>query len=311
MLNIFLYCITVLIWGSTWLAINFQRGNVPLEISVFYRFALASLILLGWCVLTKRSLRFAKKDHLFLLGQGFFLFGINYLLCYCASNYIPSGLNALSFSMVLVGNIISSAIIYKVPIRLPVALGALTGIAGIFAIFWPALMALDLSSAHVLGMTLSLMGGCFASIGNMISVRNQKHNLPVTETNAVAMGYGSLFTLGYALASGFPLVLDLSWTYITSFLYLTIFGTIVAFGCYLTLLGRIGGGKAAYALILTPIVALVISTVYEGFEWTPNVILGVGLIVGGNVLILFKKNAKLSTPQKIDSKKFRPLQEAA
>ncbi|MEB3702442.1 DMT family transporter [Candidatus Bealeia paramacronuclearis] len=292
MLNISLYLTTVLIWGSTWLVINFQKGIVPLEVSVFYRFTLASLLLLGWCYFKKLNLRFSKKDHLFLAGQGFFLFGVNYLLCYCASHYIPSGLNAISFSMVLVGNIISSAIFYKVPIRLPLALGAFSGVAGIIAIFWPELLSLDLSSNNVLGMILSLMGGCFASIGNMISIRNQNHKLPVTETNALAMGYGAAFTLGYVLLSGFPLVWDMSWTYMTSFLYLTIFGTIVAFGCYLTLLGRVGGSNAAYALVLTPIVALGISTIYEGFVWTPNVIFGVALILSGNVLILVKKNAK-------------------
>jgi len=311
MQNTLLYFSTVLIWGSTWIVLNFQKGSVAPEASVFYRFALASGLLLAWCCLRKRCLKFSLQDHLFLAAQGLFLFGINYILCYWATAYIPSGLNAISFSMVLVGNIISSALIYKTPIRPVVAIGATLGIVGVVAIFWPSLVALDLSSESVTGLSLSLLGGCSASIGNMLSIRNQKHQIPVTQANAVAMGYGATFTFSYILLSGIPLNFDLSWSYLSAYVYLTIFGTIVAFGCYLTLLGRVGASKATYALVLTPIVALIISTIFENFVWTDNVILGVALILSGNVLILLKKEKPKESSEPVNQNSPIPTQKAA
>lgn len=290
MQNILLYLGTVLSWGSTWYAIKFQLGNVSPDISVGYRFILASFILFCWCRLRGLNLQFSLKNHLFLVAQGIFLFSLNYLCLYWATNYLASGLNAVVFSTLMIFNIINSAIFYRTTVNLSVIIGAILGISGIVIIFWPQLSILDFSSSTMVGMMLGLAGAASASWGNILSARNQKNHLPVMESNAYAMAYGGLFTFILAIMQGTPVTFDLSFSYIGSLFYLSFLGSVVAFGCYLTLLGRIGAGKAAYALLLTPVVALIISTVFEDFSWSFSTIVGVGLIFLGNILVLIKKS---------------------
>lgn len=297
-MNILLYIMTVLIWGSTWFAITCQLGTIPLDLSIFYRFGLAALLIFGWCFFKKRSLRFSWETHIFFIAQGFFLFSMNYMAAYEANLYISSGLNAIGFSMILVFNIINSAIFYRTPLTLPVFAGAICGIVGMITIFWPAIVTLDFTNTSLLGIVLSLLGGLLASFGNLISARNQKKSIPVMENNAYGMGYGALWMLGIILIKGVPFQFDISYTYILSLLHLAIFGSIVAFGCYLTLLGRIGVSKAAYALVMVPVVALIVSTFFEDFTWESHVFVGVGLIIFGNVLILAKKSVKKNVDEK-------------
>lgn len=298
MQNILLYLGTVLSWGSTWYAIKFQLGIVSPDVSIGYRFILASFVLFCWCFFRGLNLQFSLKNHLFLISQGIFLFSLNYLCLYWATNYLASGLNAVVFSTIMIFNIINSAIFYRTSVNLSVVVGAILGICGIAIIFWPQLSTLDFSSSAMMGMMLGLAGAGSASWGNMLSARNQKNHLPVMESNAYAMAYGGLFTFILAFIQGVPITFDWSVSYVGSLFYLSFLGSIVAFGCYLTLLGRIGASKAAYALLLTPVVALVISTIFEDFSWSDGAIVGVGFIFLGNILVLLKKsprNTKLST----------------
>ncbi len=291
-MNILLYILTVGVWGSTWFAITYQIGVVPIDLSIFYRFGLASFLIFGWCFFKRHSLKFSWKTHLFFMAQGFFLFSMNYMASYAATPYISSGLNAIGFSMVLVFNIINSAIFYRTPLTFPIVGGAITGMSGIVIIFWPSLSTLDLTNESLIGVLLSLLGGILASYGNIISARNQKQNIPVTESNAYAMGYGALWMLGMIEVKGIPIEFDFSYSYVISLLYLSILGSIIAFGCYLTLLGRIGPSRAAYALVMVPVVALGFSTLFEDFTWEPHIFIGVGLILMGNIIILTRKKEK-------------------
>ena len=291
-MNIFLYMMTVFIWGSTWFAITFQLGTIPIDVSICYRFGLASLLIFVWCLFRKLNLKFSWKSHLFFIAQGFFLFSMNYMAAYAASRYIVSGLNAIGFSMVLVFNIINSFIFYRTPLTRPVILGAVCGVIGMVMTFWPALSTLDLSNESLFGIFLSLLGGILASYGNMISTQNQKESIPVTTSNAYAMGYGALLMIGVIWFKGIPLQFDFSTPYILSLLYLAVFGSIFAFGCYLTLLGRIGASKAAYSLVMVPIVALCVSTLFENFVWELHIFAGIGLIILGNIIILARKTGK-------------------
>jgi drug/metabolite transporter (DMT)-like permease len=295
MTDFLLYIGTILIWGSTWFAIKFQLGIVAPEVSVAYRFAIASVFLFLWCFLKKSNLRFTLTDHIFMILQGLFLFSINYQFAYLATRYLTSGLNAVIFSTVMIFNIINSAIFFKSGVSIRVAVGATFGLLGICIVFNSDFSNLNLSSGPLVGMAFSMGGAALASYGNIISARHQRRSLPVTETNAFAMGYGALLTFVVLIFKKSPITFDSSSTYIGSLLYLSVFGSILAFGFYLKLLGRIGPQRASYALILTPIVALAISTYFEGFIWTPNVFLGIGFILCGNVLVLTKKKARLLT----------------
>ena len=292
MQNLILYATTVLIWGSTWLAIKFQLGIVDPRVAVAYRFALASIILLLYCRLAGLKMRFTVKEHLFMALQGLLLFCINYWLVYLAETRLTSGLVATVFSTAVFLNIVNGALFLRSPTRGGVILGAGLGLAGVALVFWPELSSLGLSSDSLFGLLAAALATYSASLGNIASARNQKYKLPVIQTNAFGMGYGAAIMAGLAFVSGTRFSFDPTFSYVGSLLYLAVFGSVIAFGCYLTLVGRIGADKAAYAFLLFPIVALGFSTVFEGYQWTRYAVLGVVLITLGNVVVLRRPAAE-------------------
>lgn len=284
-----LYAGTVLIWGSTWLAIKYQLGLVAPEVSITYRFALAAMILLVWCVVTSRRMRFSLKDHLGMATLGLFLFSANYYVFYLATFELTTGLIAVVFSGIVVTNIIFGAIFLGNRVQPRVALGAAFGIAGLATIFWPEIQAFDLGSQGTRGLMLSIAGTILASIGNIASASNQRRGIPVLQANAYGMTYGALFMLAFTFVGGQPFTFDGSALYAGSLLYLALFGSVFGFGFYLTLLGRIGPDKAAYATVLFPLIALGLSTVFEGYQWSGEAIAGMVLVLFGNILVLSRK----------------------
>ncbi len=287
MKNLGLYTATVLIWGSTWIFIKLQLGVVDPVLSVAYRVALASIILLGYCRLRGLDLRFSLRQHMFIALQGAFLFSINYLLVYMAELYLTSGLVAVLFSTLVFMNVIIGAVALGTPIRGHVVLGALLGMVGIALVYLPELNAFNLQDSGFVGLLLGIGGVVVASFGNITSARNQRAGLPVVQTNALGMGYGALLMLIYALLRGIPFQFSLSLPYVSSMLYLAVFGSVLAFGAYLTLLGRIGADRAAYATLLFPIIALGLSTLFEGYQWNGLALFGTVLVLAGNFLVLF------------------------
>lgn len=281
-----LYLSSVLIWGSTWFAIKFQLGVVAAEVSLVYRFALASSILLLYCLLTRRRLRYSAAQHGFIALQGLFLFSSNYLIFYWATGLLTSGIVALMFSTVILLNIVNGALFLKSPVSARVILGAALGIGGIAAIFWSEVSAVEGNADAWRGLWMCLIATYLASLGNILSARNQRQGIPVLQTNAWGMAYGSLIMLLYALASGVRFNYDPAWPYTLSLLYLAVFGSILAFGAYLTLVGRIGADKAAYAAVLFPVIALGLSTLFEDYQWTTRAVLGFALVLLGNYIVL-------------------------
>lgn len=290
MRNVVLYATTVLIWGSTWLAITYQLGAVDPLLSVGYRFALASLLLLGFCVLTGKPMGFSRRDHLFMLLQGGCLFGGNYWLFYLATGYLTSGLVAICFSTVVFMNILNGRLFLGRPVRSGVLLGAALGLVGIVMVFWPEFAAYQQGDGAMDGVLIGIVATYVASLGNILSARNQANQIPVLQGNAFGMGYGALMMLVLALISGQSLVLELSSTYLGSLLYLSVFGSIIAFGCYLSLIGRIGADRAAYASLLFPIVALQLSVWFEGYQWSALSLMGLSLVLVGNLLALLSRD---------------------
>ena len=274
----------MLIWGSSWLAIHFQLGEVAPEVSIAYRFILASGLLVIWCRLRRISLRIALRHHPFLALLGLSLFSLNYLLFYYAAFDLATGLLAVIFSTMTVMNIFNSAIFLRHQIQKKTVLAIVFGLAGMALVFWPEITTSGPRVAAAIG--ISLIATYLASIGNIVSARNQNHGLPVSSTNTIGMAYGALFMLAYSAGSGAPFVIDTSATYIGSLLFLALFASAIAFGCYLTLVGRIGPANAAYATVLFPIVALVLSTWFEDYEWQNRALVGVGLILIGNAIVL-------------------------
>jgi drug/metabolite transporter (DMT)-like permease len=284
--NAVLYGLTVLIWGSTWFAIEFQLGVVAPEISLVYRYGSASLLLFAWCRFRGLKLRFALGDHGWFVLLGLLLFGINYIIAYRAQIYITSALTAIAFSTMVWMNIINARLFFGVRAGPRVLFGALLGVAGIVTLFAPQIGKLSLTDTVFFGSFLAVLSAVVASFGNMVSQASQKARLPVVQSNAWGMFYGALFTAGLALANGQAFSFEWSAAYVGSLAYLTVFGSIIAFGAYLTLLGRIGAHKAGYAMVMFPVVALVLSTLFEGLEIDASIVIGTLLVLAGNLFVL-------------------------
>jgi len=286
--TISLYAITVLIWGSTWYAIKLQLGVVEPQLSVAYRFALAAAVLMVWCIVKGKDMRYVRRDHLWMAAQGLFLFCANYAVFYLATGLLTTGLVAVVFSTIVGWNIFFGRLFFATPITPQMVVGATTGIGGLTLVFWPEFYTLGLHDESVYGLLLCVIATVLASLGNMISARNQQRGLPVLQVNAYGMAYGAAFMFLYAWWADLPFNWDSSAQYISSLLYLSVLGSVIAFGTYLTLLGRIGAGRAAYATVLFPVVALSLSVWLEGYVFTPVAIVGAVLVLAGNILVLAK-----------------------
>ncbi len=287
--NYLLFAIPALIWGSTWYVIKFQLDTVEPLMSVSYRFFAGGWILILFCLLAKKPLKFSLEQHLRLMLQGILLFGMNYWLVYMAEEYIASGLVAVGFSTLIFFNIFFGALFMGNSIKKRVLIGAAFGLIGTSIIFWPELRAFSSENGGFLGLTLMITSVITASLGNITSAYNSRLRIPVIQATAIGMLYGSLVMFAIAMILGKPITIDTSTEYIGSLIYLTIFGSILAFSAYLTLISRIGPDKAAYAIVVVPVVAILISTALEGYRPTLYTFLGMSLLIAGNVFALYKK----------------------
>ena len=282
-----LFAIASLIWGSTWLAITFQLGSVAPEASVVYRFALAAVLLAIWCAATGRSLRFSGAQHRWLAAQGTLLFGLNYLAVYWAEQYVASGLVAVLFSLIVFFNLIGARVFFAAPIAGRTLVAAVLGVIGVVLMFGHEITRSAGDAARGIGFALGAT--VLASAGNLIAVRNQRHGFPVLPSVAWGMAYGAAVIALVAFAEHTPWSFDARPRYVLSLAYLALFGSVVAFGAYLTLLGKIGPARAAYVGVAVPMVALVMSTVFENYRWTLPALAGAALCVAGNILVLLRE----------------------
>ncbi len=299
MSNLFLYIIAVMVWGSTWFAIEFQLGLVAPEVSIVYRYVGASALLFAWSRYRRLKLAFSLRQHGWFLMLGLLLFGLNYILAYRAQIYLTSALTAIAFSTIVWMNIINARLFFGVRAGRRVLFGSLLGIAGIFTLFAPQIGDVTLTDTVFYGSVLAVVGAIVASFGNMVSQGAQKRNLPVIQSNAWGMLYGAVLTGIIAAAEGHPFVFDWSAGYMISLAYLTVFGSIIAFGAYLTLLGRIGAHRAGYAMVVFPVVALILSMLFEGLQLNATIVLGTALVLSGNLFVLWTKPPRQAQPHTV------------
>lgn len=283
--NVLLYIMVVVIWGTTWIAIVMQQGTVPVTVSVFWRFMIAALVMLLVLSLSGRLRRISLRDHLFCLLQGCCVFGFNFFCFYHAAAWISSGLESVIFSMAVLFNALNSLLFFGQRPHANVLPAAVLGVGGIIALFWQDLTATQLAPSLLMGIGLSMLGTYGFSLGNMISARHQRRGLEILSTNSYAMLYGALIMGAISLASGDSFMPELTLRYLGSLIYLAIFGSVIGFGAYFTLVGRIGASQAAYATLLFPLVALTLSTWYEGYVWHANAVIGLLMILLGNYVM--------------------------
>lgn len=287
--NNLLFIIPALIWGSTWYVIKFQLGTVEPLFSVSYRFGLGALLLFIYCKVTGLPMHFKASEHARMGLQGVLLFGFNYWLVYLSEQTLTSGLVAIIFSTLIFMNIFFSALFMGTKVKRQVVLGGILGVSGTILMFYQEMRQSGLSDGLLTGLLLCITGVLFASMGNITSAYNQKQKIPVIQSTTYGMLYGSLLMFLIAIATGKTPTIDLNAPYLLSLVYLTVFGSVIAFTTYLTLIGRIGPDKAGYVIVVLPVIALIISAIFEGYAITLFSIIGMLLIVAGNLLVIRKK----------------------
>ena len=284
--NFHLFATCVVIWGSTWLAITFQLGTVAPEISVGYRFLAAAAAVFAYCRWRGLKLRFTLREHVDLLLFGASMFCISYIFVYYAETYIVSGMVAVGYSAGPLLNMLMARAMFSTPMTTRVTVGALFGIAGIVCVFWHEFANLSVSRNAELGAILTMLSVVASSAGSMVATRIQKSGYSTWSSMAWGMLYGGVMALVIGVILGKPLSFEATFGYVGSLFYLAIFGSVITFACYLTLLARIGAARAAYIGVMVPIVALAVSFFFEKFAWGWLTTLGVALSLAGNIVIL-------------------------
>ena len=288
-MNILKYISVAFLWGSSWFAIKLQLGIIPETVSLAWRFFLASLLFFLFCLIFQKKMKLSLNNLKHIFIQGILLFCLNYFFIYLGTNYVTSGLVAILFSNVTIFVIFNGYFFFGKQIRARVLIGSIIGIIGLILIFQFEFTK-DIDSSNLIkGIIFILIGTYFASLGMLYSGLNQERNIPLIQSNTYGMFFGASIMILIALCFGQTISIDFSFSYISSLLFLAFFGSVLGFSFYLSLLGKIGADKASYVNILTPVVALSLSTLFENYLWNMQNFLGLILIIFGNVIILSKK----------------------
>ena len=287
--NYILFIVTLFCWSPTWYVIKFQLGYVDPLVSVFYRFLIAAMIIFIYLIYKKKNLKFSLNQHVWFLLFGICLYSLNYVFFYLSNTYLISAFPAVVFSTVVIMNILGERFYFKKTPSLKTLIGATIGMIGIMIIFNDEIFNFNLTNGTHVGLFLALLGTFCASTGNMIHQRNLNNNFSLIPTLAYGMFYGSLVTLLIIQIKGTKLLFEYSFSYIVSLAYLSIVGSIFAFIFYLRLLEKVGAGRAGYVGVVMPVLALLISTVFENLEWQQDLIVGLPILVIGAMLVISQK----------------------
>ena len=289
MKNVLLFVATVLIWGTTWIAITWQVGPVPVLVSVFYRFGSAALILLLGLAVLRRLPVPGWRDQPFILAQALCLFCCNFLCFYSAAAYLPSGLVSVIFSLATLYNVVNARLFFGDRVSGRTLLAAALGVSGLLLLFGHEVLV-RFDTGTVKGVGLAALGTLFFSLGNMASRRNSAAGIAPLTANAWGMAYGAAVLLALIGLTGTPIIPPPDTRYLAALLYLSVIGSVVGFTTYLMLVSRIGSSRAAYTTVLFPVVALSLSTVFEGYRWDAVSLAGLALTLSGNLVIFWPRS---------------------
>jgi drug/metabolite transporter (DMT)-like permease len=275
-----LFLAPVLIWASTWHVILYQlASSVPALTSVGWRFALSALLLAGLARWRGQSLKLPAYAHLYMLGTGVIQYAGNYWSIYEAERFVPSGLVAVLFCLLVFMNAFVAWLLWRQPVSRRFLVASSGAVLGVALIFWPELAATGARPNAALGLGLSFFAVVVACIGGFFTMVLTRRGLPLVPVLAWSMGYGALFLLALSLLLGHGLPFDGTWTYVGSLFYLAAFGSVIAFTLYYQLAERRGPAQAALVGVLVPVIALMVSAALEGWQATP-------LAMGGMALCL-------------------------
>ena len=274
-----------LIWGSTWYAIRLQLNGTPPFLSVAIRSLLAAAMMAGWIVLSGRSFRLDRRLWALVPVQGATLYGINYLFAYAATQYVVSGVVALLFAVNVVVTLLLEP--WLLDRRSPAQAwwAALIGVAGLALVLSPGWQVLD-PSRWLLGAGLALGGAVTVGTGAVLSSRLMSGGAPLRTLNFYGFVTGAIIALVASLVSGEAWRVQLDAGYALSMVYLSVVGSVIAFALYMKVVQELGPVRAGYSSVITPVIALIASAIWEGLQPTLPLLAGVGLILLGNLLIM-------------------------
>lgn len=286
------FMLTGTIWGSTWFVITGQISDVPAAWSVFYRFMLATPALFVLAMVMGNRLRLNRPEHLLALGVGIAQFSGNFLFVYHAESHITSGIVAVMFALLMVPNAIFAKIFIGEKVQGGFIGGSLVAIAGVAMLLVHEWNAAPLGGNVGLGIVLAIGGMLAASIANVVQANPTGRGVPMVSLLAWAMLYGTVFDFAYAFITVGPPTVPTAWQFWAGTAYLAIIGSVVTFPLHYNLVREIGAGKTAYNGIVTVCVAMLLSTLFEGFKWDALSAGGMALALIGMGLALRARRVK-------------------
>ena len=279
------FAIVTLVWGSTWLVIRDQISVVPASWSVAYRFLVAGLAMAAYAKLRGERLWLDRRGFMFAATLGAMQFSLNFNFVYRAEAHITSGLVAVIFALLLVPNALFGRIFLGQRLGRQLLLGAFVAVAGVALLFiHEARVDPNAGSEVVLGIVLTLCGVCCASVANVMQATETAKRYPMMSLIAVAMLVGAGIDAVFALATVGPPVMEWRVGYVAGILWLALAGSTLAFPLYFSIIRQIGPAKAAYNSVLVPVIAMLLSTLFEGYRWSPLAIAG-ALVTGAGLVI--------------------------
>jgi drug/metabolite transporter (DMT)-like permease len=284
-------CICTLAWGTTWYAITHQLGVVDPVVSVAYRFALAAALLFAWCALRRESLMLTPAQHMAALGVGLFTFAIDYALVYWAEERVTSAVVAVVFAALAFVNLITFRIAFGQRAPALAWAAAALGVIGVALLSWEEIATAHLSQRALAGVGLTMAGVFAAAVGNVFARRGELAGASVAASTGWAMAYGAMLLALFALATGRAWAFEFTWPYVLSLFHLAVVGSVIAFLLYYGLARRRGYATASYISALTPPLAMLVSTLFEGKTWGVFALGGVALVLAGQVLLLRARKA--------------------
>jgi drug/metabolite transporter (DMT)-like permease len=281
-----LFAVCVIVWSTTWYAITWQVDTAAPEVGVAARFGLAGAVVLAALALRGERWRFGWRDHARFAWQGVLLYGLSYVAVYHAETLLVSGLVAVGYSAspLLAG--IGARALYGTPLTRRFVGGGLLGLAGVALIFWPEFGRAAAAEGTAAGVLFTAVAVLVSAGGSLAASRNRVHGLPLWPTLGWGMVHGALCAALVALALGRSFALPLAPAWWLALGYLAIVGSVLTFACYLTLVERLGPGPSGTIGVMTPLLALVVSLLFEGYrpEWIT--LAGALLALWGNVWML-------------------------
>ena len=278
--------VCAMIWGTTWYAITLQLGTVPTIASIVWRFGLAALLLFIVSAVIRQPLKLTRAQHLAALGQGAFAFSVSYAFTYAAEGHVASAIVAVTFASLTFINLVLFRLAAGQKAAAASWGGAVLGLVGVAVLSGGEVLGTGFDQRAAIGVGLALIATTASAFGNFFAWKGQNAGSAAIPSTAWAMAYGTGLLVIFGLATGVRFHIDPTPAYVGSLLYLSIFGSVIAFGLYFTIARTIGYAMASYISALTPPIAMLVSVMFEGatFGWTA--LAGLLLVLSGQLLLI-------------------------